>query len=204
MELTWNHWSEPIDGKSESEVPPHPEYYTLRPIWQRLGLCTGFFIGGVGAASALFIAGFRYTKVLDVFPPLQAVVNPKRVDKIAAQRAMEDRRVFIQSARHTRSRGITFPLSKCTLHRGRADSELLLTVDNERGHWYIGLDDDSILNGQQYKGSDARDVILKAWKGGWVNDDLARAASLSIPSTQKKKGEGDARKPGKKPSHALP
>ncbi|KAJ3861554.1 hypothetical protein EV359DRAFT_46942 [Lentinula novae-zelandiae] len=186
MDLTWNHWSEPIDGKSDSEVPPHSEYYTLRPMWQRLGLCLGFFVGGVGAASALFIAGFRYTKVLDVFPPLQTIVNSSRMDKNAVQKALEKRRVFIQSARHSRSRGITFPLSHCTLHRGRADSELLLTVDNERGHWYIGLDDKSIIDGQNYKGSAAREVMLKAWKGGWINDDLARAASLPTPPTPKK------------------
>ncbi|KAJ3730890.1 hypothetical protein DFJ43DRAFT_455647 [Lentinula guzmanii] len=204
MDLTWNHWSEPIDGKSESEVPSHPEYYTLRPIWQRLGLCAGFFVGGVGAASALFIAGFRYTKVLDVYPHLQTIANPSRLDKSVVRKALEDRRVFIQSARHTRSRGMTFPLSQCTLHRGRADSELLLTIDNERGHWYIGLDNDSVINGQNYKGSAAREVILKAWKGGWINDDLARAASLPVPTSQKKKG-GEAKNqkpPMNRPLHS--
>ncbi|KAF9064758.1 hypothetical protein BDP27DRAFT_1333072 [Rhodocollybia butyracea] len=173
MELTWNHWSKPIDGKSDSEVPPTPEYYELRPIWQRLGLSLGFFVGGVGAASALLIAGFRYTKVFDVFPP---IVNASRIDKTA----LKERHVFIQSSRHFRSRGLTFPLSKCTLHRGRADSELLLTIDDERGHWFISLDDDTLINGQQYKNTAAREVILKAWKGGWVNDDLARAASLPM------------------------
>ncbi|KIK69191.1 hypothetical protein GYMLUDRAFT_35259 [Collybiopsis luxurians FD-317 M1] len=189
IELTWNHWSRPIDGKSDSEVPSHSEYYELRPIWQRLGLCLGFFVGGAGAASALFIAGFRYTKVLDVFPPINAaVVNSTRMDKSAVQKALtEERRVFIQSARHSRSRGITFPLSQCTLHRGRADSEVLLTVDNEKGHWHIALDDDAIVNGQKYKGSAAREVILKEWKGGWVSDDLASAAWLPPPPPPKKK-----------------
>jgi len=184
MDLTWQHWSQPIDGKTESEVPPHPEYYNLRPTWQRLGLCLGFFVGGVAASAFLLIAGFRYTKVLDVFPPLPKPMSNSRISKNAAQAAQktqEERRVFLQSARHIRSRGVTFPLSQCTLHRGRADSELLLTVESERGHWYIGLDDDAIIDGKKYKGSAAREVILKAWKGGWIGDDLYRATQPTTP-----------------------
>lgn len=171
MDLTWKHWSKPVDGKSDSK---NPIDYNLRPTWQRLGLCLGFFTGGVAAASALFIAAFRYTKVLDVFPPLAATFTQPSAQ--AARKALEQRRVFIQSARNSRSRGITFPLSQCTLHRGRADSELLLTVDKERGHWYIGLDDDAIIDGKKYTGSAAREVILKAWKGGWIDEDLDRAS----------------------------
>ncbi|KAF5377705.1 hypothetical protein D9757_009355 [Collybiopsis confluens] len=208
MELTWKHWTEPVetDKKSNSSEATHSHSeFQLRPVWQRLGLCLGFFVGGAGVASMLFIAGFRYIKVLDVFPPLGNAATRKA--NMPAVAGLEERRVFIQSARHSRSRGISFPLSNCTLHRGRADSEILLTVDNEKGHWHIALDDDSVVSGQKYKGSAAREVLLREWKGGWVSDDFAQpTGSLPAPRpvyVPKKKKQGIQNESGKGKERTL-
>ncbi|KAK7036473.1 hypothetical protein VNI00_011670 [Paramarasmius palmivorus] len=173
MEITWRHWSvlvkdEP-DPASKEENAPVADHWELRPTWQRAGLCTGFFAGGVMTAAILLVARGRYVRTLDVFPPLEAITSSTK--KLPPK--LPTRKVFLQTAPHGRGRGVVFPLSKCSLQHGRDDTEMVVRIIGERGHWYLNLDS-ALVNGQKLSRWEARDAIVKEWQvGGAISQDLA-------------------------------
>ncbi|KAF9460726.1 hypothetical protein BDZ94DRAFT_1222620 [Collybia nuda] len=147
IELTWNRWSEKV-SEDEASLTSSGEY-TLRPVWQRLGLCTAHLGLGVGLAAALVVAQARFVRTLVVVPPSPGFNN---------------RRVFVQCAHNLRRNGMTFPLNKCSLGEGRNETEMILRVTGEKGHWFIGLED-SIVNGQRAGLPENRAAVLSNWGG---------------------------------------
>ncbi|KAL0579620.1 hypothetical protein V5O48_002392 [Marasmius crinis-equi] len=179
MEITWRNWSvlvkdEPeSDSKRASKDEKPAEHWEKRPVWQRTALCSAFLAGGVAVASAILIARARYLRTLDVFPPLDLAAGSKK-SKIPSTPNFHprQRRVFLQSITHTRQHGVTFPLSRCTLHQGRDETELFLAIEGERGHWHIGLES-GLVDGQKISPLEARDTILRQWADGPLSRDLA-------------------------------
>ncbi|KAG6864789.1 hypothetical protein C0991_007163 [Blastosporella zonata] len=154
IELTYNNWSTLVSDleKSATEIngneAPNSEHYVLRPGWQRIGVCAAHMVFGAGIAGALLIAQTRFVRTLAIIPPSEN----------------EGRRLFLQCAHNLAKRGIVFPLSKCTLGKGRNATELILRVAGERGHWYIGFENSNI-NGKRLTGHEARTEVLAAWNG---------------------------------------
>ncbi|KAM6502825.1 hypothetical protein JOM56_002802 [Amanita muscaria] len=163
IELTWNHWSQLVsdlesisvknkENKSASEDKhlPAEQPYTIRPTWQRFGLCAAHLTLGVGVAAALLVTQARFVRTVALLPPAGA---------------KQDRRVFVQCAHNWGNHGITFPLRRCSLEEGRNETEMILRVSGERGHWYVGLAD-AIIDGKPASTLDARNTILQEWKEG--------------------------------------
>ncbi|KAK2467404.1 hypothetical protein APHAL10511_000639 [Amanita phalloides] len=161
IELTWNHWSqlvsdlEKISVKNkgtpdENSSEPQEKHYIIRPTWQRLGLCASHLALGVGVAVALLVTQARFVRTIAIVP----TVTPA-----------EGRQVFVQCAHNWRNHGTTFPLSRCSLEEGRNETEMVLRVSGERGHWYVGLSD-AIIYGMPAKVMEARKAILEEWKEG--------------------------------------
>jgi hypothetical protein len=123
----------------------------MRPTWQRLGLCASHMFFGVGVAVALLVAQARFVRTIAI------VHSPKPAD---------GRRVFVQCAHNWKNHGITFPLSRCSIQEGRDESEMVLRVTGERGHWHIGLTG-AFIHGRPISSVlEARDAILDEWKEG--------------------------------------
>jgi hypothetical protein len=148
IELTWNRWSVQV-LEPDNASPTTPGEYTLRPLWQRLGLCTAHLGLGVGLAAALVVTQARFVRTLAIVPPAAGA---------------KGQRAFVQCAHNLRRNGMTFPLNKCSLEEGRNQTEMILRVAGERGHWYIGLED-SIVCGRRVGISEARAAILSDWGG---------------------------------------
>ncbi|KAG7091185.1 hypothetical protein E1B28_010236 [Marasmius oreades] len=178
MEITWRHWSSIVeddlnDTKDSQKTDENfAEQYELRPVWQRAGLCSAFFAGGVVAASAILIARVRFLRILDVFPPLEQLTSTTKKSRPSMLSQIPKRHIFIQSSSYTRGRGVSFPLSRCVLHEGRDDTELFLEIAGERGHWYIGLHG-ALINGRKSSPLEARDAIIQQWEGGTLSKELA-------------------------------
>ncbi|KAG5341508.1 hypothetical protein C0989_009869 [Termitomyces sp. Mn162] len=171
IELTYNHWSTLVsDLESTAKAikgddVPTPDQYVMRPIWQRISVCTAHMFFGAGIAAALLITQTRFVRTLAILPASGA----------------EDRRLFLQCAHNWAKRGKIFPLNKCKLQDGRNSSELILKVAGERGHWYIGFAN-SDINGKRITGPEARAQVIAAWSGKSIG-----------PSTLEPKSELDKR-----------
>ncbi|ESK97276.1 hypothetical protein Moror_17841 [Moniliophthora roreri MCA 2997] len=180
MEITWRHWSV---LKPENKEKEEGEHWQLRPLWQRAGLCTGFFAGGVMTAAILLIAKGRYVRTLDVFPLIDTTSTTStatRSKKPQIPAASGPRKVFLQTTSHRgRGQGVAFPLSQCSLQHGRDDSELVVRIIGERGHWYMNLDKGALVNGQKLSKWEARDVIVRQWKeGGALSSELGNPTNV--------------------------
>jgi len=57
---------------------------------------------------------------------------------------------------------MVFPLNKCSLQEGRDNTEMILRVAGQRGHWYLGLND-ALIYGHHLSVSKARAAILADW-----------------------------------------
>jgi len=124
----------------------------LRPSWQRLGLCIAHLVFGAGIAAALLVAQVRFVRTFTILPPL------------SSSGSTEGRRVFVQCAHNWRKNGLAFPLNKCSLKEGRNETETILRVAGERGHWHIGLND-AVIYGTRASVTKARATILAEWEG---------------------------------------
>ncbi|KAF8891862.1 hypothetical protein BD779DRAFT_1513548 [Infundibulicybe gibba] len=152
IELTWNHWSTLVSDLER--VSPKPadapqNAWIPRPAWQRFGLCAAHLGLGAGCAAALLVAQLRFVRTLAVLPPA----------------GKEGRQLFVQCAHNWRKNGTLFPLARCTLQEGRNETEMVLRVAGERGHWYVGLDD-ALVHGAPGSVTAGRDAILQAWANG--------------------------------------
>ena len=166
MELTWNHWTEPaLDSptKTTADTPstsstsePQTTHFTLRPTWQRLALCVVHLGIGVGAAVALIGSHTRVIRTLCILPHHSGPLTKSSPKK-------DLRELFIQCSHHWKNRGRIFPMSDCQLHPGRDGTELILRVDGQRGHWWLGLDRAQI-HGRQTSLAASRSTILGEWR----------------------------------------
>jgi len=179
IELTWNHWSELVsdlekiavknNDDASGDKPSSPtttqQHYVMRPAWQRFGLCASHLTLGVGVAVALLVTQARFVRTIAVIPPM-------------LPSSTQGRQVFVQCAHNWGNHGTAFPLSRCSLEEGRNETEMILRVSGERGHWYVGLSD-AIIHGQP-AGSmlDARDAILEEWKEGKRSGKWATSVKL--------------------------
>lgn len=167
IELTWNHWSKLVNPSKESldgssKPSPLPDYYELRPVWQRLGLCLAHLGIGIGAGVALITTHIRVIRTFAILSPPTTSTSQGDL-----------RRVFIQGAHNWKQNGSIFPINKCSLDPGRDDTEMILRVKGERGHWFMGLDGAKI-NGRETSLAKAQTAIWSDWKqkaskGRWKN-----------------------------------
>jgi hypothetical protein len=157
VELTWNHWTEPNEVSNKtpaSNIPSDAQpSFKLRPIWQRLGLCVIHLGIGVGAAVALIGSHTRVIRTLCVLPhptpPRSTLKN-------------DQRELFLQCSHHWKNRGRTFPMNSCRWYPGRDDTEMILRIDGQRGHWWLGLDKAKI-HGRDMSLAASRSTILGEW-----------------------------------------
>jgi hypothetical protein len=145
---------EKVSVKTQQDVSPlAPNDHTLRPTFQRLGLCIAHLGFGAGLAAALLVAQIRFVRTFAVLPPARNNTH-----------AEGGGRIFIQCAHNFRNNGMIFPLDKCSLQEGRDNTEMIFKVAGERGHWYIGLNH-AIIHGRRSSVDQARAAILAEWSG---------------------------------------
>ncbi|KAF8648519.1 hypothetical protein AX16_006225 [Volvariella volvacea WC 439] len=156
IELTWNRWAQLVDDLEAISVKDQkpPQHWEQRPTWQRFGLCFSHFALGVGCAVGLLVAQRRFVRTLAILPPAAGSPGSKN----------GGRRVFIQAAHNWKKNGKTFPMSSCSLGEGRNETEMILRVAGERGHWHVGLEN-AVIHGKEASVSTAHSTILSAWGG---------------------------------------
>jgi hypothetical protein len=143
-ELTWTKWTLP-PNKPDDDAP------SLRPAWQRAGLCLGHLSLGVGLATVLLIARSRVVRILHVIPP-----------SASSSSSGEPKRLLIAGA-HTRgARGAVVPFASTRIEPGHDASEAILRIRDVRGHWWIGLARGR-LRGSPVSAARMREALLAEW-----------------------------------------
>jgi hypothetical protein len=144
-ELTWTKWTLPPNKPDDDDAP------SLRPAWQRAGLCLGHLSLGVGLATVLLIARSRVVRILHVIPP-----------SASSSSSGEPKRLLIAGA-HTRgARGAVVPFASTRIEPGRDASEAILRIRDVRGHWWIGLARGR-LRGSPVSAARMREALLAEW-----------------------------------------
>jgi hypothetical protein len=138
-ELTWTKWSLPPEKSGEAPV-------VLRPAWQRAGLCLAHLSLGVGFATLLLIARSRVVRILHIIPP--AADAPKQL--------------LIAGAHRHGMRGAVVPFERARIDPGRDKTEVILRIQDVRGHWWIGLTR-ARLRGTSVPAARMRDALLAEW-----------------------------------------
>lgn len=139
-ELTWTKWTLPPEKPGDAPL--------RRPTWQRAGLCLGHLTFGVGLATLLFIARSRVVRILHIFPPSVGGETPKQL--------------LIAGAHVGKSRGAVVPFARTRIEPGRDKTEVILRIQDVRGHWWIGLTR-ARLRGTPVSASRMRDALLAEW-----------------------------------------
>ncbi|KAI0292788.1 hypothetical protein BC826DRAFT_1018196 [Russula brevipes] len=107
-----------------------------RPAWQRAGLCLAHLSSGVGFATLLLIARSRVVRVLH--------------------------QLLIAGAHRHGTRGAVVPFARTRIEPGRDKTEVILRIEDVRGHWWIGLNR-ARLRGTPVPAAHMRDAILAEW-----------------------------------------
>ena len=161
-ELTWTKWTLPPEKPHDAPV--------LRPAWQRAGLCLGHLTLGAGLATLLFIARSRVVRILHVFS-----------SSSSGGGGAPTKQLLIAGA-HTgsKARGAVVPFARTRLEPGRDKTEVILRIEDVRGHWWIGLTH-ARLRGTPVSAARMRDALLAEWgvrksslQGGDLGPDLGR------------------------------
>jgi hypothetical protein len=137
-ELTWTKWTLPPEKSADAPV--------LRPAWQRAGLCLAHLSVGVGFATLLLIARSRVVRILHIIPP--SADAPKQL--------------LIAGAHHHGMRGAVIPFERARIDPGRDKTEVILRIQDVRGHWWIGLTC-ARLRGTPVPPARMRDALLAEW-----------------------------------------
>ncbi|KAI0300459.1 hypothetical protein B0F90DRAFT_1668289 [Multifurca ochricompacta] len=137
-ELTWTKWTLPPEKPGDTPM--------RRPAWQRAGLCLGHLSLGVGFATLLLIARSRVVRILHIIPPSAGA--PKQL-------------LIVGAHRHG-SRGAVVPFSRTRIDPGRDDTEVILRIQDVRGHWWIGLTR-ARLRGTLVPVTRMRDALKAEW-----------------------------------------
>ncbi|KAI9465141.1 hypothetical protein BJY52DRAFT_666322 [Lactarius psammicola] len=140
-ELTWTKWTLPPE--KPGDVP------TRRPAWQRAGLCLAHLSLGVGFATLLLIARSRVVRILHIIP---ASGNGGGTPK----------QLLIAGAHRHGARGAVVPFSRTRIDPGRDESEVILRIQDVRGHWWIGLTR-ARLRGTSAPAVRLRDAFMTEW-----------------------------------------
>lgn len=117
-----------------------------RPTWQRAGLCLGHLTVGVGLATLLLIGRSRVVRILHILPP--SVGQPKQL--------------LIAGAHVGKGRGAVVPFARTRIEPGRDKTEVILRIEDVRGHWWIGLTR-AQLRGTPVSAARMRDALLAEW-----------------------------------------
>jgi hypothetical protein len=139
-ELTWTKWTLPPEKRGDAPI--------RRPTWQRAGLCLGHLTLGVGLAALLLIARSRVVRILHIFPPSVGGETPKQL--------------LIAGAHVGKSRGAVVPFARTRIEPGRDKTEVILRIQDVRGHWWIGLTR-ARLRGTPVSAARMRDALLAEW-----------------------------------------
>lgn len=139
-ELTWTKWTLPPEKPGDAPL--------RRPTWQRAGLCLGHLTLGVGLATLLLIARSRVVRILHIFPPSVSGDTPKQL--------------LIAGAHVGKSRGAVVPFAHTRIEPGRDKTEVIVRIDDVRGHWWIGLTR-ARLRGTPVSAARMRDALLAEW-----------------------------------------
>lgn len=142
-ELTWTKWTLPPEKPGDAPV--------RRPTWQRAGLCLGHLTLGVGLATLLFIARSRVVRILHIFPP-----------SVGAGGLGTPKQLLIAGAHVGKSRGAVVPFARTRIDPGRDKTEVILRIQDVRGHWWIGLEH-ARLRGTPVSAARMRDALLAEW-----------------------------------------
>ena len=145
-ELTWTKWTLPPEKPGDAPV--------RRPTWQRAGLCLGHLTLGVGLATLLFIARSRVVRILHVFPP--------SVGGGGGGGGGTPKQLLIAGAHVGKSRGAVVPFARTRIEPGRDETEVILRIQDVRGHWWIGLTR-ARLRGTPVSAARMRDALLAEW-----------------------------------------
>jgi len=137
-ELTWTKWTLPPEKPGDAPA--------RRPAWQRAGLCLGHLTLGVGLATMLLIARSRVVRILHVFPPSSGA--PKQL--------------LIAAAHGHARRGTVVPFARTRIDPGRDKTEVILRIQDVRGHWWIGLSS-ARLRGTPVPAARMREALLAEW-----------------------------------------
>jgi hypothetical protein len=137
-ELTWSKWTLPPDKPGDTPA--------LRPAWQRAGLCLGHLSLGVGFATLLLITRSRVVRILHIIPPS----------------AGASKQLLIAGAHRHGMRGAVVPFARTRIDPGRDKTEVILRIQDARGHWWIGLTR-ARLRGTPVPVARMRDALLAEW-----------------------------------------
>ncbi|KAH9067775.1 hypothetical protein EDB87DRAFT_1678158 [Lactarius vividus] len=153
-ELTWTKWTLPPEKPGDAPV--------RRPAWQRAGLCLAHLSLGVGFATLLLVARSRIVRILHVIPASGDA--PKQL--------------LIAGAHRHGARGAVVPFARTRIDPGRDGSEVILRIQDVRGHWWIGLNR-ARLRGMQVPAVRLRDAFMSEWgirkaRGGDVDVGTGR------------------------------
>ena len=139
-ELTWTKWTLPPEKRGDEPA--------RRPAWQRAGLCLAHLSLGVGFATLLLIARSRVVRILHVIPPTSGGGAPKQL--------------LIASAHRHGARGAVVPFARTRIDPGRDESEVILRIQDVRGHWWIGLTRGR-LRGTPVPAVRLREALMAEW-----------------------------------------
>ncbi|KAN0126099.1 hypothetical protein V8E53_015391 [Lactarius tabidus] len=137
-ELTWTKWTLPPSKTGDEPV--------LRPAWQRAGLSLAHLSIGVGFATMLLIARSRVARILHILPASGSA--PKQL--------------LIAGAHRHGARGVVVPFSRTRIDPGRDESEVILRIQDVRGHWWVGLTR-ARLRGASVPTARLRDAFMVEW-----------------------------------------
>lgn len=137
-ELTWTKWTLPPKKPGDAPAP--------RPAWQRAGLCLAHLSVGVGFATLLLIARSRVVRVLHILPASGGA--PKQL--------------LIAGAHRHGTRGAVVPFARTRIDPGRDETEVILRIQDVRGHWWIGLSR-ARLRGTPVPAVRLRDAFRAEW-----------------------------------------
>ena len=137
-ELTWTKWTVPPSNPGDT-----PE---LRPAWQRAGLSLAHLSLGVGFATMLLIARSRVARILHILPASGNA--PKQL--------------LIAGAHRHGTHGAVVPFARTRIDPGRDDSEVILRIQDVRGHWWVGLTR-ARLRGSSVPTARLRDAFMAEW-----------------------------------------
>lgn len=137
-ELTWTKWTVPPSKPGDT-----PE---LRPAWQRAGLSLAHLSLGVGFATMLLIARSRVARILHILPASGNA--PKQL--------------LIAGAHRHGTHGAVVPFARTRIDPGRDDSEVILRIQDVRGHWWVGLTR-ARLRGSSVPTARLRDAFMAEW-----------------------------------------
>ncbi|KAH9072820.1 hypothetical protein EDB83DRAFT_2672980 [Lactarius deliciosus] len=154
-ELTWTKWTLPPEKPGDAPV--------RRPAWQRTGLCLAHLSLGVGFATLLLVSRSRVVRILQVIP---------------ASSGGAPKQLLIAGAHRHGARGAVVPFARTRIDPGRDGSEVILRIQDVRGHWWIGLNR-ARLRGVQVPAVRLRDAFMSEWgirktRGGDVDVGTGR------------------------------